>query len=298
MVADGVTAGPTHPDVDIATVAVVGAGTMGSGIAQVVAEAGVRTVLLDADPAGLDRGLARIEVAWQRAVAKGRRSEADAVAARERIVRGESLAAARDADLVIEAIVEDQIAKIDLFRELSGVVRPDAILASNTSSISITRLAAATDRPDRVVGLHFFNPVPVLPLIEVVRGLVTSEQTVRQAIDFTKRLGKTPVEVNDFPGFVANRILMPMVNEAIFCLGDGVATKEAIDQVMTLGMAHPMGPLALADLIGLDVCLNILETLHRDFGDDKYRPAPLLRRLVAAGKLGRKTGEGFYRYEE
>ncbi len=298
MVVGGATAGPTHPDADIAIVAVVGAGTMGSGIAQVVAEAGVRTVLLDADAAGLDRGLSRIEAAWQRAVAKGRRSEADTVAARERIVRGESLGAARDADLVIEAIIEDQTAKLDLFRELSGVVRPETILASNTSSISITRLAAATHRPDRVVGLHFFNPVPVLPLVEVVRGLATSEQTVRRATSFAERLGKTPVEVNDFPGFVANRILMPMVNEAIFCLGDGVATKEAIDRVMTLGMAHPMGPLALADLIGLDVCLSILETLHRDFGDDKYRPAPLLRRLVAAGKLGRKTGEGFYGYED
>ena len=290
--------GSTAADIEIAKVAVVGAGTMGSGIAQVVAEAGLRTVLFDADPAGLDRGVARIEAAWRRAVAKGRRSEAEATALRELIVRGGSLAAARDADLVIEAIIEDQVAKVDLFHELSAVVRPEAILASNTSSISITRLAATTDRPDRVVGLHFFNPVPVLPLVEVVRGLLTSDKTLRRATGFAEHLGKTPVEVNDFPGFVANRILMPMINEAIFCLGDGVATKEAIDRVMTLGMAHPMGPLALADLVGLDVCLSILETLHRDFGDDKYRPAPLLRRLVAAGKLGRKTGEGFYGYED
>lgn len=298
MVTDAAMTNPVSPNPDITAVAVIGAGTMGSGIAQVVAEAGVRTILLDADRSSLDRGLARIEAALDRAIAKGRRSEADAVATRERIVRAESLATAWDADLVIEAIIEDQTAKLDVFRELSGIVRPDAILASNTSSISITRLAAATDRPDRVVGLHFFNPVPVLPLVEVVRGLVTSEQTVRRVIAFAERLGKTPVEVNDFPGFVANRILLPMVNEAIFCLGDGVATREAIDRVMTLGMAHPMGPLALADLIGLDVCLSILETLHRDFGDDKYRPAPLLRRLVAAGKLGRKSGEGFYRYED
>ncbi|MDP9365868.1 MAG: 3-hydroxyacyl-CoA dehydrogenase NAD-binding domain-containing protein, partial [Chloroflexota bacterium] len=226
-----------------------------------------------------------------------RRTDVEVAAARDRLVVGDGPDDARDADLVIEAIVEDLGAKSALLAQLSTAARPDAIVASNTSSISITRLAAAAVEPERVIGLHFFNPVPVLPLVEVVRGLRTNDATVQRAVAFARRLGKTPVEVNDFPGFVSNRVLMPMINEAAFCLGEGVADKEAIDQVMKLGMAHPIGPLALADLIGLDVCLDILQTLQRDIGDDKYRPAPLLRRLVAAGKLGRKTGEGFYRYE-
>jgi 3-hydroxybutyryl-CoA dehydrogenase len=257
----------------------------------------VRTTLVDADPPSLRRGIAAVHDAWARAVAKGRRSEEEADAARERLVAGTGPDDADDADLVIEAIVEDLGAKSALLAQLSTAARPDAILASNTSSISITRLAAAADGPERVIGLHFFNPVPVLPLVEVVRGLRTDDATVGRAVAFARRLGKTPVEVNDFPGFVSNRVLMPMINEAVFCLGEGVADKEAIDQVMKLGMAHQMGPLALADLIGLDVCLDILQTLQRDIGDDKYRPAPLLRRLVAAGKLGRKTGEGFYKYD-
>jgi 3-hydroxybutyryl-CoA dehydrogenase len=197
---------------------------------------------------------------------------------------------------MIEAVIEDEATKRAVLTEIDGLVADDAILASNTSSISITRLGAATRNPARFVGMHFFNPVPAMALVEVVRGLRTSDQTCERVRAFTTRIGKSPVVVNDFPGFVANRILLPMINEAIFCLGEGVADRDAIDQVMTLGMAHPMGPLALADLIGLDVCLNILDVLHRDLGEDKYRPAPMLRRMVAAGRLGRKGGEGFYVY--
>jgi 3-hydroxybutyryl-CoA dehydrogenase len=281
----------------ISTVLVVGAGTMGRGIAQVVAQSGARTVLLDALPGAVERATAAINGAWTRMTEKGRLSEAEAEAARRRLVAGADLTDAAEADLVIEAIVEVADAKTDLLRQLSGLAKPEAVLASNTSSISITRLAAAVDRPDRVVGLHFFNPVPVMPLVEVVRGLRTSDTTVELATAFSRRLGKIPVVVNDAPGFVANRVLMPMINEAIFCLSEGVATKEAIDEVMKLGMSHPLGPLTLADLIGLDVCLDIMTTLQRDLGEDKYRPAPLLRRLVDAGKLGRKSGEGFYTYE-
>ena len=283
---------------DIRSVLVVGAGTMGSGIAQVVAEAGIAVSLYDNAPTAAASGIARIEAAWSRAVAKGRRTDEDVGAFRALLA---PVGALDDilptVDLVIEAIIEDVAAKRFLFTLLSPSAGPETLLASNTSSISITAIAAATDRPGRVVGLHFFNPVPVLPLVEVVRGLQTEEATVERAVAFAERLGKTPVVVNDAPGFVANRVLMPMINEAIFTLSEGVASREAIDEVMKLGMNHPIGPLALADLIGLDVCLHILETLQADFGDDKYRPAPLLRRMVAAGRLGRKSGEGFYRYE-
>ncbi len=270
---------------------------MGRGIAQIVAESGISVSLFDLDPDAATRGLEAISTTWQRATSKGRLTESDAKAAESRLTSAASLDAAAEVDLVIEAIVERADAKTALFKELSSRAAPHAILASNTSSISITRLAAATSRPQRVIGLHFFNPVPAMVLVEVVRGLETSNATVETGLRFASSLGKSPVVVNDFPGFVSNRILLPMINEAIFCLGEGVADAAAIDQVMKLGMAHPMGPLALADLIGLDVCLDILRTLQQDIGDDKYRPAPLLRRLIAAGKLGRKTGEGFFLYD-
>jgi 3-hydroxybutyryl-CoA dehydrogenase len=278
-------------------VMVVGAGTMGRGIAQVCAEAGYPTLLFDADAANLARGRAAIDAAWDKLAAKGRKTHEEIAACQSRLSVANDASDAAGVDLVIEAIFENLEAKQSLFREIDAVLPANAILASNTSSISITKLAAGTSNPGRFIGLHFFNPVPVLPLVEVVRGMKTSDETTGRADAFARSLGKTPVTVNDAPGFVANRILLPMINEAIFTLAEGVATKEAIDDVMKLGMAHPIGPLALADLIGLDVCLDILNTLHRDFGDPKYRPAPLLARMVAAGNLGRKTGEGFYRYD-
>ena len=282
----------------IARVAVIGAGTMGAGIAQTFAAAGINVgvVLIDPLPGAIARGIAGIESSLARLVAKGTLTEADANAARDHVEPTEDLKRADDADLVIEAVFEDEPTKRDLFAQLDALAPPHAILASNTSSISITVLAAATARPDRVIGMHFFNPVPVMTLVEVVRGARTSDETHTAVESFARALGKTPVTVNDYPGFVSNRILMPMLNEAIFCLMEGVATREAIDAVMKLGMAHPMGPLTLADFIGLDVCLNIMEVLHRGLGDDKYRPCPLLRQMVAAGKLGRKSGEGFYSY--
>jgi 3-hydroxybutyryl-CoA dehydrogenase len=276
-------------------VLVVGAGTMGSGIAQVVAQAGIRTTLTDADTASLKRGLESISSRWERLVATGRRSESE-IAGFSAKLSGGTLADAKDADFVVEAIIEKPEPKSSLFEQLATLVPPTTILASNTSSISISTLGLASGRPDRFLGLHFFNPVPVLPLVEIVRGLDTSEITVSRSVELVKRIGKIPVVVGDSPGFVANRLLLPMINEAVFTLQDGVADATSIDEVMKLGLSHPMGPLALADLIGLDICLDILETLHRDFGDDKYRPAPMLRRMVGAGKLGRKTGQGFYEY--
>jgi 3-hydroxybutyryl-CoA dehydrogenase len=277
----------------IERVVVVGAGTMGSGIAQVIAQANIRTIVTDADTASLDRSLASIASRWQHQAATGRCSADDAARFQENLSPG-TIADAANADLVIEAIVEKPEPKASLFRELATIAPPPTIFASNTSSISISTLGHETGRPDRFLGLHFFNPVPVLPLVEIVRGLETSEVTLAASMKFAEVIGKTPIIVGDSPGFVANRILLPMINEAIFTLQEGVAPASSIDEVMKLGMSHPMGPLALADLIGLDVCLDILETMHRDFGDDKYRPAPLLRRLVGAGKLGRKTGQGFY----
>lgn len=276
----------------------IGGGTMGSGIVQVVAQADLPVVLIERSEAEVERALTRIQTSLKRAVERGKLSAEAADAARQRITTAAEYGAAAGVDIVIEAVFENPEVKQDVFRSIGPHLAEDTLLASNTSSISVTTLGAAVPAPDRFVGMHFFNPVPAMALVEVVRGLRTAEETIRRTASFARRLGKTPVVVNDFPGFVSNRILMPMINEAIFCLGEGVATREAIDEVMKLGMAHPMGPLTLADLIGLDVCLAVLEVLHRDLGEDKYRPAPLLRQYVAGGKLGRKSGEGFYVYQQ
>ena len=279
---------------EIRNVGVVGAGTMGNGIALVFAQAGVPVTMVDVDAASLERGLAAIQGSLQRMAKKGTIAAADAAAIAARVKPSPRLLDAVDADLVVEAVPESFELKADVFKKLAEATLKSTILASNTSSISITRLAAQTDRPAKVIGMHFMNPVPVMKLVEVVRGQLTSDETLAAVVDATKRLGKIPVVVNDYPGFVSNRVLMPMINEAAFCLMEGVAERDAIDQIMQLGMAHPMGPLALADLIGLDTCLFILDVLHRDLGDDKYRACPLLRRMVAAGLLGRKSGRGFY----
>ncbi len=282
---------------EITRVSVVGAGTMGRGIAQVLSLAGIIVTLTDQRRDALAAGLEAIESSLARAVARGRISDEDANLALSLIDSELGLDAVRACDLVIEAVVEDLEVKRSIFREIDRVAPEHAILASNTSSISITTLGAATNRADQVVGMHFFNPVPAISLVEVVRGLHTSDATIDATSDLARRAGKAPVEVKDFPGFVSNRLLMPMINEAVFCLMEGVATRENIDEIMRLGMNHPMGPLALADLIGLDVCLDIMEVLHRDLGDQKYRPCPLLRQFVSAGRLGRKAGLGFYTYD-
>ncbi|MBI3932317.1 MAG: 3-hydroxybutyryl-CoA dehydrogenase [Acidobacteria bacterium] len=279
------------------TVAVLGAGTMGNGIAQVFAQNGHQVVLRDLDQAILDRALGAIDKSLARLAEKGKIAAADREASMGRITTATDLAAAAPADVVVEAVVEKLEVKAEAFRELDRLTRPEAILASNTSSISITKLAAATKRPDKVIGMHFMNPVPLMVLVEVIRGQATSDETTRTVMELSRALGKTPVEVDDYPGFVSNRVLMPMINEAIYCVYEGVATPEAVDQVMKLGMNHPMGPLTLADFIGLDVCLAILNVLHDGLGDPKYRPCPLLKRMVDAGWLGRKSGRGFYRYD-
>jgi len=280
----------------ITSIGVVGAGTMGNGIAQVFAQKGFVVHVVDALPAALDRARATIEKSLARFVEKGRMDAADRDATLGRLSFGGTVGALAGTDFVVEAIIEDYEAKRALFGTLDAVTKPEVILTSNTSSISITALGAATKRPERVLGMHFMNPVPIMTLVELVRGQSTDPESMKAATELCATLGKTAVEAADYPGFISNRILMPMINEAIFALMEGVGTPEAIDTVMKLGMNHPMGPLTLADFIGLDVCLAILEVLHDGLGDPKYRPCPLLRRMVAAGHLGRKSGRGFYGY--
>jgi 3-hydroxybutyryl-CoA dehydrogenase len=279
-------------------IAVVGAGQMGNGIAHVFAQSGFKVTMIDVSQEALDKGRSTIAKNIERQVKKGTIPAEDQVKILSQIDLNMDLEAAADASLIIEAASEDSGLKYRIFTDLDRIAKRDAVLATNTSSISITEIARRTSRPDKVVGMHFMNPVPVMKLVEIIRGLATSDETTAYVTDLSKQLGKTPVEVNDFPGFVSNRVLMPMINEAVYCLMEGVGKPEAIDQVMTLGMNHPMGPLALADLIGLDTCVAILEVLWEGLGNPKYAPCPLLRKYVAAGWLGRKSGRGFYTYSK
>jgi len=275
---------------------VIGAGQMGAGIAQVAAQVGFEVVMRDIEDRFVQGGLDKIREGLGKQVEKGKltREQMEGILGR---IRGTvDLGPLKDADFVVEAATENKALKLQVFKDLDALCRPEVVLATNTSSISITEIGAATKRPDKVIGMHFMNPVPVMQLVEIIRGLKTSDETYRTVHDLAVRLGKTPAEVNDFPGFVSNRVLMPMVNEAIYCLMEGVGTKESIDTVMKLGMKHPMGPLELADLVGLDTVLAIMNVLHEGLGDDKYRPCPLLVKMVAAGQLGRKSGLGFYKY--
>jgi 3-hydroxybutyryl-CoA dehydrogenase len=283
---------------EIKRIAVIGGGTMGNGIAHVAASAGLEVTLIDLSLDVLKSAIATVEKNLGRQVKKELITEEEQAAILDRITTTMSISeGVAGADLVVEAVPEKAELKYSIFGEVDEAAPDHCILASNTSSISITEIAARTSRPGQVIGMHFMNPVPVMKLVEVIRGLATTDEVTAAVVALSEAMGKVPVEVNDFPGFVSNRVLMPMINEAVFALMEGVATEEAIDTVMKLGMAHPMGPLALADLIGLDTCLNILEVLHRELGDDRYRPCPLLRKYVAAGWLGRKSGRGFYSYE-
>jgi 3-hydroxybutyryl-CoA dehydrogenase len=277
-------------------VAVIGAGTMGNGIAQTFATHGSKVALVDIDAKGLEKGVAAIRASLDKFASKGALTKEAADAAFAHVHPSSSMDAVKSAQLVVEAVSEREAIKKSVFAQLDALTAPDCILATNTSSISITAIAASTKRPDKVIGMHFMNPVPLMKLVEVIRGQETSAETTAKVVACSEALGKVPVEASDYPGFVSNRVLMPMINEAAYCLMEGVATKEGIDTVMKLGMNHPMGPLALADLIGLDVCLDILNVLHSGLGDDKYRPCPLLKRMVAAGRLGRKSKKGFYDY--
>lgn len=281
---------------NIQKIMVIGAGQMGSGIAQVCAMAGFQVVLHDMKQEIAEKGLTFIQKQLQSQVEKGKLSEQDKDETLQRLTPSASIEDAKEVDFIIEAVIEKMEVKTTLFQQLDTIAPEQVILATNTSSLPITEIAASTKRPDRVIGMHFMNPVPVMKLVEIIRGLATSDEVYQQIEDLTKKLNKTPVEVKDFPGFVSNRILMPMINEAVFTVYEGVAEPEAVDEVMKLGMNHPMGPLTLADFIGLDTCLYIMETLHEGFGDDKYRPCPLLRKYVKAGWLGKKSGRGFYQY--